>query len=144
MSVHDARGGKSLVECVTSEWVTDAAMAGSDRFLVAGIGKGPAGISLYDLSAADKGKAKPMNWPQGPQDYGVSAVALSPDDRRVLAACKDKALRLFDVQSGNLLAKFDHEGPVTCATFSADGHYAVAGDEKAVRLWRLPDPTNKK
>ena len=147
VAVYDAKTGTVIAQCVGTKRCTDAALSSTGRFLVTAADDA-AGVHLFDLGAVDKGKAKMLDWPQqsgGGQGLGtVNAVALSPDDHRVLAACKDKTLRLIDVQTGKQLAKFDHEGEILFAAFSPDGRLAVSGDEKAVRVWRLPDPAGGK
>jgi WD40 repeat protein len=93
-----------------------------------------------DQEAAEKGKVKPVNWPADTSGFGVNLVVPSPDDHRLLVGCKDNQLRLFAIASGRLLAHFDDDGEVTAAAFSPDGLLAVSGDEKAVHIWRLPEP----
>ena len=67
----------------------------------------------------------------------VNAVAFSPDGSRILSACHDKLVRVWDVASGELLHKYDWGlGAMTAITFAPDGLTAAAGGEKGqVVFW---------
>ena len=94
---------------------------------------------MPSISAGDAPIVPDSSWPSDGQDLAAAnTVVMSPDDHRILVGCKDGTIRLFDATSGKLLAKFNGEGEVQCVAFSGDGRYAISGDEKAVRVWRLP------
>jgi WD40 repeat protein/uncharacterized caspase-like protein len=85
----------------------------------------------------------------------VSAIALSPDGRRLITgsdelfvATGDYDLRLWDIESGKLIQTFEgHTSPITALAFSPDGQRVVSGgsqidpkasaqaDENDIRLW---------
>jgi len=72
---------------------------------------------------------------------------MSPDGRRVLTGGDDHTLRLWDVESGKELKRFEgHKSLVNSVAFSPDGRFALsagggsdAEDEEdfSVRLWDL-------
>jgi WD40 repeat protein len=74
-------------------------------------------------------------------DSGGSAyqIALSPDGRSLVAACKDGALRLYNSQTLALQACIATEHlEVNGVALTADGKYAAtAGDDGKVRIWNL-------
>jgi WD40 repeat protein len=72
-------------------------------------------------------------------------VAVSGDGRRLLTAgFHDPTVRLWDVESGKELHRFyGHKGIVYAVALSPDGRYALSGgggEDRTMRLWRLPDP----
>jgi WD40 repeat protein len=72
---------------------------------------------------------------------GVSAVALSPDGKRLVTGGNDKTLRLWDVKTGTELRRFPGvTDMVRSADFSPDGRRVVSGHDGPgsgylVRLW---------
>ncbi|WP_171472736.1 WD40 repeat domain-containing serine/threonine protein kinase [Frigoriglobus tundricola] len=70
----------------------------------------------------------------------IKAAALSPDGRRLLTGGSDRAARLWDVESGRLMAVLHHRSPVTAVAFDRDGRTlrtASAGDP--IRVWVTPE-----
>jgi WD40 repeat protein len=58
---------------------------------------------------------------------GINCLALSADGHTVLVGCGDKSLRLWDVDTGAELGKFDgHEGPPSSVAPSPDGRLALS------------------
>jgi tetratricopeptide (TPR) repeat protein len=68
---------------------------------------------------------------------GVVSAVFSPDGRRVLTASRDYSARLWEAESGKLLATFQgHTGQVTSAVFSPDGRRVLTASlDNSARLW---------
>lgn len=69
-------------------------------------------------------------------------AAYSPDGRTLAVCCKDTELRLYDVASASLRARWSTEavGPVALLAFAPDGGaLATLHFDEAVRLWPLAD-----
>ena len=75
----------------------------------------------------------------------VSAVALTPDGRRALAACRDGRIEVWDIEHGALARTlYGHGVFARCVAVAPDGHRAVSGararpneDPQELRVWDL-------
>jgi WD40 repeat protein len=75
------------------------------------------------------------------QQGAIYTAAFSPDGSRILTAGDDKAAKLWDTQSGKLLAAFEHQGAVSTAVFSPDGsHILTAIDDDTAKLCDIATP----
>lgn len=80
-------------------------------------------------------------------DHGgeVLDASPSPDGRLVATASADRALRIFEVETGRLRATLrghevgpEGQGNVNCVLFTADGRRLVTGgDDRTVRVWNI-------
>lgn len=69
--------------------------------------------------------------------HNVYRMALSPDGRILASPSNDNTVRLWDVESGQLLRTLEHEGSVICVAWSPNGKTVVTGDDglNEVYLW---------
>jgi WD40 repeat protein len=68
----------------------------------------------------------------------VTCIAFSPDGKRALSGSEDKTLRLWEVQSGKELRRFEAGGRSDAIAISPDGHMALSGGiDGFVRLWDM-------
>jgi WD40 repeat protein len=67
----------------------------------------------------------------------ISALAFSPDGRRLATASMDKVVCVWEVETGKELLRLKgHEGGVTDVAFTPDGQRIVSSSEdKTVRVW---------
>ena len=67
----------------------------------------------------------------------VLSVSVHPDGTRVLSAGADRTLRLWNIETGRLIATWrGHTGPVYSAVFLPDGKRALSGSgDTTVRQW---------
>jgi hypothetical protein len=70
---------------------------------------------------------------------GVNAVAFSPDSKLIVSGGADNTVRLWDANSGAMLAILNgHQNPVVQVFFSTDGSTIFSRDDKGViQLWRV-------
>jgi WD40 repeat protein/serine/threonine protein kinase len=73
--------------------------------------------------------------------FGVNAVAFSPDSRHALSGGED-GIRMWEIPIGKEIRHLGgHLRPVNAVAFSPDGRYALsASDDKTVRLWEVHYP----
>jgi WD40 repeat protein len=55
-------------------------------------------------------------------------VAISQDGSRAISGSYDNTLRLWDLETGRILAEFSGEGSIMAIALSRDGQRMVAGD----------------
>jgi eukaryotic-like serine/threonine-protein kinase len=75
----------------------------------------------------------------GPLTRGAKDLAFSPDDRYLAAGLTGGVVRIWEVESGELLAILrGHTEQVVSVAFSPDGHWLATGSwDGTIRLWGL-------
>ena len=72
-------------------------------------------------------------------DAGVTSVCISPDGRLVTAGSLDKVVRIWDVQTGQLVERLEgHRDPVYSVAFTPDGKgFVSASLDKTLKYWEM-------
>ena len=69
----------------------------------------------------------------------VHRASWSPDGRLIATASADRSVRIWDQDTGNLLAVLAHPTPVQAVGFAPDaGAVITASDDGMARMWELP------
>jgi WD40 repeat protein len=68
---------------------------------------------------------------------GFSSVTWSPDSRMIATSSSDSNIRLWDIESGELMCTLEgHQGSVWSVAWSGDGQWLASGAaDRTVRLW---------
>ncbi len=77
-----------------------------------------------------------VRYMHGKQGYGVRTLAISPDGKTLATGADEPVLRLFDLETGNLIRAFPRDGGsrMYSVAFSPDGKTVAAG-ANSVRLY---------
>ncbi|HBE66542.1 MAG TPA: hypothetical protein DDW52_00200 [Planctomycetaceae bacterium] len=104
-----------------------------DGTLLAGWGNHDDHVSLWD---AESGQL--VRRLEAAHIFGVSALAFSPDGRRIATGSSDTSIKIWDTESGELLISLDgHESLVGELQFTPDGKTLISADERGfLRCWR--------
>jgi WD40 repeat protein len=117
-------------------WNRTLAWGRAGRIATGSFGRAPVQWRLGESSARSRDR---LGAP------GINGLALSPDGGTAALACDDGGARLVEVASGRILReRFDHEGALLCAAWSADGRRVAFGswdDRISVYECREPGPS---
>jgi WD40 repeat protein/tetratricopeptide (TPR) repeat protein len=66
----------------------------------------------------------------------VTAVAITPDGKRVITGSEDRAARVWDAETGAVIAELKgHDGAVTAVALTPDGRVVTASEDDTARIW---------
>ncbi|MDD5266652.1 MAG: hypothetical protein PHO08_05935 [Methylococcales bacterium] len=102
----------------------------NDRLIIAS--DNDYGPSLWDWQNASLVKSFQEH------ELPVNALAVTPDGRRFLSGSKDSTIFHWDVETYNLLNKFECGGAVRDLAIAADGQHAISvSDDEVLTVWDL-------
>lgn len=135
--VWDAKQGTLIKQLVDhTQWIRCVAFAPAQAQRVA-VSAGNAGcLQLWHLdSAAAAGPrlGEPLHW------HMIAACAVSPDGQLLAAAGWSHTVRLWEMQTGRLLAEVaGHTGTVFDLAWCGNTKLLSASEDHTVRLWEMP------
>ena len=146
---NDSKKNESGFETVLKEWdgtalkVRGPMNARSEPQIIVAE---PNGQSLLFAGAGDK-EVRRYDVAKGkllerflPHKLLLKAMALSPDGRTVATADDGPAARVWELESGRLLAVLPHSAPITALGFAEDNKtFYTACENDAVRVWLNPN-----
>ena len=93
--------------------------------------------SMFRIQPLGSPRIKSEKDPPGNHSDAVTAVAFSPDSKRLLTGSADKTVRVWEAETGKVLLTLkNHTKPVSALAFSSDGKSILTGSwDKTVRLW---------
>ncbi|MDY6939861.1 MAG: hypothetical protein SWY16_19685 [Cyanobacteriota bacterium] len=73
----------------------------------------------------------------------ASTLALTPDGKTLISGGRDKAIKVWDAQTGELQKTLQSDsGEIVSLAISADGRTAISGSrDRMVRIWDIPSGT---
>ncbi len=134
LGIWDTRSGEQLLDFgTTPSGLTPGVTYSPDGKLLVSWASSDETISIWD--ASDGSLVTRMD---GAHMHGVSALAFSPDGKRIASGSGDRSIRLWDVETGQLLIILDgHESLVGALQFTPDGKTLISADERGmIRRWR--------
>jgi WD40 repeat protein len=137
LRVWDVASRRAIHQCEGhGGWVHSVAVSPDGRrALTGGWNYGDTSVRCWDLDAGKELFRFQV-------DGGAHTVAFSSDGRRALTGGWAKTVRLWDVDSWQVLRTFEgHTARVTSVAFAPDGRRAASGgDDSMVWLWSLTTP----
>jgi WD40 repeat protein len=132
--IWDVATGQELTRLTETEdrFASSAVFSPDGKLVLTGDTMG--NITLWDLSS--KNKLLSLRAAEASNQLLTTAVAFSPDGKKIAAASRNVA-QLWDTLSGRELRRFlSHNYPINCIVFSRDGRFLLTGsNDKTARLW---------
>ena len=73
-------------------------------------------------------KSRSVYPPLNGHSSSVLAVAIAPDGKRVISGSRDNTLKVWDLETREIITSFTGESPITCCAVAPDGVTIVAGE----------------
>lgn len=68
----------------------------------------------------------------------VNAIAISPDEKKLISGGEDEKIKIWDLTTGKLLYDIDNQSPVKALAITHDGKSFMSGDtDQKVKIWDL-------
>ena len=102
------------------------------------------GLKSFDQNACENRKLCLTTDFLGLERHEVTAVAVTPDGQRAVSASDDNTLKVWELESGELLATFTCDSFAGCCSYSDSIELFIAGDvDGRVHFLRLEEAKPK-
>jgi WD40 repeat protein/tRNA A-37 threonylcarbamoyl transferase component Bud32 len=132
VQVWDPRTGVQVTSRATYESPTVIALGANGKTMAAALHDS---VTIWDLDS-EMGIRQSLKGHNG----ACSALAFSPDNKRIASAGMDKTVKIWDLDTGKEIHSLaGQRDGVRAMAFSPDGkRLAGGGDDGAIRLWEIP------
>jgi WD40 repeat protein/uncharacterized caspase-like protein len=91
------------------------------------------------ISQIDRSRLVTRLTPQVGHSNGISAIAVIPGDRRAVTGSNDQTLKVWDLETGQLIRTIEGNGSASLVAVTADGRRVVANSsaDSNLRVWEL-------
>lgn len=139
----DLESGKDLATFRVPDvsWSDCLISENSDLLVVGGASDENLHVVAWDLNSMKQ--VGDWNWPKGPFEYEfITSIAISRDSKRVAAASLyHDCARVWDVESGEELARIDHHNVMGAAFSKSGDELYTTGWDRALRFWDIGSQT---